>query len=497
MMILNVFRKKIFKRRKRIIFLIILSVFISILFSVDFLSVKEHVIVIRDDGFNPKTLRLNKGDTVTFKNETSRQVWPASNSHPSHDIYPEFDSKTPINTGESWDFIFDQEGRWAYHDHAESRYSGVVIVGGGYSIGGGNLRKRSLEECEKINSRICWNDLLEYTLYEDGIEKAINLYVEVFNTNKVFAEGCHSYTHTLGDAAYKKFSAGEDFPVTDLVASCSYGFFHGFIEAMMQEEGDLRRARDMCDYIDDKLRDKTYTLGACIHGIGHGVTDGAPISSYGDEWKLISPGLKLCESIARSEREDKGCATGVFNSLAIMYGKKEYKLTLDKSDPFRICREQKKPWYKAACYDNFKALIMSIQENNFVEAAKYVEGITGDVFARGGIDNLATYYVYFLLKTPDYAKPISECYSLQKRLHADCISGLGAGFMTAGVPGDEYKRALELCSDPSVNFIDQDACHSRVVRLIRLRYSKEKYLEICKSVSSDFRKYCDIYVNER
>ncbi len=494
---LSQFRKIIFKWKKKIVILILLSVAISFFVSLYLFSLNKHEVVVSDDGFKPVTLRINKGAVVSFKNETKRQIWPASDSHPSHDIYPEFDPKKPINPGESWDFIFDQEGRWIYHDHAESGHKGVVIVGSEYSIGTQNLRKRTLDECEKINSRVCWSDLLEYTLYVEGIEKAINLYVEVFNSNKVFAEGCHSYTHLLGDAAYKKFSAGEDFPVTDLVASCSYGFFHGFIEAMMREEGDLKRARDMCDYIDSKLRDKTYTLGACIHGIGHGVTDEAPIYAYGDEWKIISPGLKLCESIARSEREDKGCATGVFNSLAIMYGKKEYKLTLDKSDPFNICREQEKPWYKAACFDNFKALIMSIQGNNFLKAAEYVEGIDEDIFAKGAIDNLATYYVYFLLKTPDYKKPISECYTLQKRLHADCISGLGAGFMTAGTPGEEYRRALALCSDSSINFTDKDACHNRVVRLIRLRYSKEKYLEICKSVPSDFKKYCEIYINEK
>lgn len=453
-----------------------------------------HTIVFSQEGFTPQDITIKKGDTVIFRNESGNQMWPASNLHPSHGIYPEFDPKKSIENGVSWQFKFNKEGKWKYHDHLSPLSIGSIKVGRKINLL--PLQQKTYEDCEKENSEGCWGELIKSTAEEKGIEEAYHIFTKAFNTNPSFAENCHGYTHTLGEVAYSNFSNKEDFPVTDQLAYCSYGFFHGFIEAMMHEQGNLAQAREMCDYIDKRLAGKTETLGACLHGIGHGVTDGVVENAYGNAWKIIEPGLKLCQSIATNEYEDKICATGVFNALAIMYTGSTYGLKVNKDDPFEICRQQKKDSYKHACFDDFKALIMHLQNNNFVKAARYIEGIQEDVFAQGAIDNLATYYVYYLLKDPDYKRPISECYSLQERLHADCISGLGAGFMTASTPGKEYVRALELCSNSEVLPQDQDACHSRVIRLIRLRYSLNEYRKICNGVSDLFQYYCTYYENQ-
>jgi len=86
------------------------------------------VVTITSAGFSETELNLKVGDIITFKNNDTENHWPASDAHPSHTIYPEFDPKKPIISGESWSFTFIKEGEWRFHDHENPLIRGVVKV---------------------------------------------------------------------------------------------------------------------------------------------------------------------------------------------------------------------------------------------------------------------------------------------------------------------------------------------------------------------------------
>lgn len=88
----------------------------------------EVSIVLTDDGFIPRYVRINKGTNVIFTTTRQNQFWPASNEHPSHTIYPAFDAKRPLEPHESWSFTFDRAGEWGLHDHVRSYYTGIIYV---------------------------------------------------------------------------------------------------------------------------------------------------------------------------------------------------------------------------------------------------------------------------------------------------------------------------------------------------------------------------------
>jgi plastocyanin len=79
-------------------------------------------------GFVPSELYVARGGTVVFVNESDHPFWPASNLHPDHSIYAEFDPREPLDVGESWSFTFEKPGTWGFHDHVRSYYTGVVHV---------------------------------------------------------------------------------------------------------------------------------------------------------------------------------------------------------------------------------------------------------------------------------------------------------------------------------------------------------------------------------
>lgn len=84
------------------------------------------VVTMGEEGYEPLRLTISQGDTVTFTNAASSDRWPASNIHPTHEIYSEFDPKRPVSPGESWSFTFDRAGEWRFHDHLYPQFTGVI-----------------------------------------------------------------------------------------------------------------------------------------------------------------------------------------------------------------------------------------------------------------------------------------------------------------------------------------------------------------------------------
>src|SRR5581483_4444795 len=85
-------------------------------------------VIVDDNGFTPTEVTIKKGQTVRFVNRGKNFHWPASNPHPTHDIYPEFDPKIPIPSGKFWSFEFDRVGQWGYHDHLVPYHTGTITV---------------------------------------------------------------------------------------------------------------------------------------------------------------------------------------------------------------------------------------------------------------------------------------------------------------------------------------------------------------------------------
>ena len=85
-------------------------------------------VTLADDGFTPETLTIHQGETVKFVSTQGSFFWPASNPHPTHTIYPEFDPQQPIAPTDSWSFTFTKIGTWHYHDHLAPYFTGTITV---------------------------------------------------------------------------------------------------------------------------------------------------------------------------------------------------------------------------------------------------------------------------------------------------------------------------------------------------------------------------------
>jgi plastocyanin len=89
---------------------------------------KTHTMSYTNNCYSPVNLTIKKGDTVRFVNDSTKKMWPASDNHPSHTKYSEFDSDGSIDPGGTYSFTFTKTGAWGYHDHQRSSCSGTITV---------------------------------------------------------------------------------------------------------------------------------------------------------------------------------------------------------------------------------------------------------------------------------------------------------------------------------------------------------------------------------
>ena len=89
---------------------------------------KTYSINLTEEGFEPKKIVIHQGDIIVFRTTRNKLFWPASNLHPTHLLYPEFDPKRPVDPRNSWSFTFEKIGTWPFHDHLFPYYRGEIKV---------------------------------------------------------------------------------------------------------------------------------------------------------------------------------------------------------------------------------------------------------------------------------------------------------------------------------------------------------------------------------
>ncbi len=79
-------------------------------------------------GFAPATLTVSVGGTVSFMNGSNTNMWVASDPHPIHNDYPDFDAGRGYAPGDTYEFTFTKTGTYGYHDHLNPTRGGTIVV---------------------------------------------------------------------------------------------------------------------------------------------------------------------------------------------------------------------------------------------------------------------------------------------------------------------------------------------------------------------------------
>ena len=445
---------------------------------------QDHTVVLTKNGFEPSEITIRKGDTVTFKTTAGKPFWPASNLHPTHGIYPEFDPKQPVDPDKTWSFQLDTVGDWKYHDHLAPNFRGVIKA---------NDKGKSA-----FNLQPDWENQIAVALKDKGLDQAFEILANLYATQPAFAAECHGYSHELGNAVYGMFADQEDFKLTPKTSYCGNGFYHGFMEALLQDTGDIRTAQEFCRTAGEKLMSETVDAeGACYHGIGHGAVDGGDPRAWGDAQAMIEPAMKLCEQVAGQDHSKYGkmyrCTTGAYNAIEILSADDKYKLTSLRSDPFAFCQTQSYD-LQDGCYNNMVPALMRLTKADFLKSGQTIEKIPEkDYVIRSSVmSGLFHEFIRLNLAAPNYniAAGVKLCHQLSQSLQISCIDGLSGGHMKYGEPGQEYLKGLAFCGSDILNDAEQGTCYRHILPRLRVWYSADKSQEICARTPQQYQEYC-------
>lgn len=344
----------------------------------------------------------------------------------------------------------------------------------------------------------CLNGLIE-AAGSESIEAGFDILAAVYTRDQEFADSCHGTTHTLGELAYEDFKNATNFALSPKTAYCGFGFFHGFMEALLAEGGDIAEARRFCDWADGDLQDATAGVSvACYHGIGHGIIDGSDPEAWGNVHAFIAPGLALCDTLGDNLEHKTRCASGVFNSLGVAYFEPKYKLPIDSRDPYAVCRTQQLEYQKRACYDQMNSYVFP-KTKAFKEALALAATTPESAYRELAVSTVAGFAAKeTLARALDAAEVVQACADIAPALREPCARGFANGLIEFGLPGDEFRIPLAACKESGVL---AKACFEGVAHAAHDRVDRATQEKVCAAMHVEagetFGRACDNIINNR
>lgn len=440
------------------------------------------IIEMSENGFEPDSVTVDENSTIIFVNKDNQPRWPASNVHPTHALYPEFDPRKSIQKGGSWSFKPKKTGIWKYHDHLEPHQRGTITVNKEMNSSGTqintelndqdkpsflnnvknavfkifeNLRgyfipKKQIQspsQKEFINLSDAKQTDVIIRIAEEDPQKAWQYVKDVFK-GKAGSEGnIHDLSHLSGNLIYKQIG----FKGIGLCSSeFAFGCYHGFLdEAFAKNLNSLSDAEKACLQLNSKGGSEVSGPAAsCIHGIGHGVA-----SYYAT--KDLRSSLRTCRKLI-SGREY--CFDGVFMEFVRSAPDSIFK----KDDPLYPCDELEKDYgyaYSFACGRNQPSLLMSRFSMGFDEVVQVCRTSDSNPFKQACFDSLG----FSLAAKGVVEEVIAGCKKIGiKEFIARCLKA-GAGEMVFQEVPNWWEKSQSVCNSEE-EF--RTACLEHVERLI-------------------------------
>ena len=393
----------------------------------------ELIIRITNNGFEPKELTVTLGDEVLFINNDDVDHWPASNYHPTHTLYPEFDPLKGIPPGSSWKFTFNKVGTWRIHDHLFPHLAGSIMV----------KLDPDLPSSVSNQSDLSWWAKLK------------NFFLQLFKKSLVAKEAVsddHARAHLEGQKLFKKYGLAG---LSHCSTAFAFGCYHGLMEVALtgnteeEYQTNLIEIEGSCHALGD---DNSGSYASCIHGIGHG------IATYRDH--DLTYALKDCAILSEATRTY--CHDGVFMEFSISAPPSFYK----KENPIYPCDTVAED-YKTSC------------ARSQVQVMRLRFGMETDAIAQTCMNTENSKIIYHCVDALGYfiaqtsrskpSKIISECQDIKDEQRvAQCIAAAAGELVFQNYVGWQ-ESVKEICSSLSGTY--QSSCYKRVEQ-VRQSYGR-------------------------
>ncbi len=441
-------------------------------------------------GFMPAKLDLKNGDVVTFVNNSDLYFWPASDLHPSHLLYPEFDPKKALEKGETWKFVFRKSGTWGFHDHLDPTKRGEIKIGDDFIIKFFVNSVDSLKRAKvfltgrktffdgKIKScpsgvdfetgRRCWEAAISEVKRLFGVQASFDFLKEAISKNPEIMGTCHYYSEYIGFLVYEDYFKGDSPKVYESAEICGYGFYHALLQEWVSHNKNISESKDYCESL-EKIPNLNFSKGNCIQGVGIGLTFMNASSFYGEDEKIISKSLEDCSLAFKDAVYNSLCSDGVFSGLAHLYfGDHGISLSTDDNNPFWVCNKFKGD-IKTKCYLYNTEVVYYRLNKDFNRTVDFIIKSANREVINKSLERLGTTLYsssnFFGNDSNDYR----NCRNiLNKEYYLSCFSGYIKRFIAVNVrKQDDIVYKQEVCGT-----IDLSAEEAKVCQLLLADFIK-------------------------
>ncbi len=478
------------------------------------------IIVHMDEkGFDPATIEIAEGQSLMFENRGTKARWPASNIHPTHEIYPEFDPKKSIAPGAVWKFTFTKPGLWRMHDHLDPKFSGTVTVKKSAISSVADASKT-----EKGFWKVIWEwisgifrgkktspstenvaDAPRQTIDPSagppvadaakkysGIEKdsseiwsneaALYAYIKKYGARQTFVQldalekkgvgDCHQTAHRAGRDALNIFG-NEVFKECDL--SCHSGCYHGATEEYFKIHGGEDIAANINTLCTASASNAFYNH-QCLHGLGHGLM---AWTNY-----ELPEALQTCDLLKSGQGS---CWTGVFMENIVgnfVDDKNTVHVTKYKNDDPQFPCTIVDANYKDTCYFLQTSRMMQMYGVDFKKIADACSQAPRQhqrsCFESMGRDVSSAY-------RPTPARSIAECRYAPLEFQISCLNGAVQDALW-DISGTD--TAITFCTLLSSKN-EKSACYGTIIPRMREVAGNQKEKDVfCSKVEKEFETQC-------
>jgi hypothetical protein len=444
-------------------------------------DLKEHMVTLTKDGFSPSEVTIRRGEQITFTTELQKPFWPASDLHPTHSLYAEFDPKIPVLADKTWSIVFNDPGSYKYHDHLDPQKTGVVTVVP--SIGYFFKKTLPCEDQSGSEKLRCFDEALETRLRDGGIDSAFAYFKEIYAADPEVPAQCHQWAHRLGEAEYELYKEGKKIELRPEAAFCSYGYFHGFINAMVADTQSLLSAQEFCKESVASSTDELKGMsGNCIHGIGHSVA--TLMLENQKQWGSVRDALdKGAVECAKLYADPSTCFDGMFHELYLSMSRGDYGLQVDEyaksEDLFFYCRGLTLQ-LSESCYSESIKLWPFFLGSDKKTAIKALVTVAEEVFAQTPrvLHTLARSFIEIDIVGGKFEGSVAACAAVPEYLFKDCIQGLALGFVTHGEPESMHGSGFAFCRD-FYEGEDRMLCIEKMVAELSFVYTEDQLQNAC------------------
>ncbi|MBP6979587.1 cupredoxin domain-containing protein [Candidatus Curtissbacteria bacterium] len=431
-------------------------------------------IVITDKGFEPRNVLVSSGAEITFVNKDNVPHQPASNLHPTHQNYPEFDSQKPISPGESWKFKIKRNGTWFFHDHLNPALGGKIKVLSFYGDNDdlswtkeeGKVLMREIEKNENSPKRLTLTRTLAHKV---GPEIAI----ELLNESPITRFGeTHLVSHVIGEVAYEMYEE-KALPIcqNDELNGCS----HGVVMTAISDIG-LDGVRSMMQYCQTL---SIFKNQMCLHAAGHAFTAEADY----DVFKAID----TCDQLGDYKEDDiKHCYIGVFmeNTLGDHNGlTPDRHPFLSENDLFLPCYKFEDK-YQSYCYLEQASWWFRVNKGDIKKTAKNCD-LLPDKYQVDCANNIGRIVSTATKNDPKLIQ--LYCSYMKQKLANLCISAIVNSIFALG----DEDTPFSLCQLTS-NGEGKKYCYSDLYLLMTINnFSKEKIKQLCLKIEKEYQYVCE------